>query len=93
MAAAAILLVVLLTVAGAIRQLRENRRRGIKIEWSKTAVTGAGCILITAAAVGAMLGAAKLGQPEIGFVAFLVVFGVGLAGLIIFVNRRWPRRS
>ncbi|MFZ1124860.1 MAG: hypothetical protein WAN59_06960 [Candidatus Baltobacteraceae bacterium] len=75
---------------GAIGQLRENRRRGIKTDPSKTFTTVAGCVLITLLATGAMAAGSALGHPTLGVVCGVVLIAGGLTALIIAVNRRWP---
>ena len=80
----------LIVLAAAIKQIRDNRRRGIGVDWGKTLVTAVAAILIAALATGVFYGAMALGAPTTGVVLFLVVFLVGVTALAIVVNRRWP---
>jgi small-conductance mechanosensitive channel len=80
----------LVVLAASIKQIRDNRRRGISIDWTKTLVTAAAAILIAALATGAFYGAMALGAPTTGVVLFFVVFLVGVTLLAVVVNRRWP---
>jgi hypothetical protein len=80
----------LIVLAASIKQIRDNRRRGIGIDWSKTLVSAVGAILIAAVATGAFYGAMALGAPTTGVVLFFVVFLVGVIALAVVVNRRWP---
>jgi hypothetical protein len=80
----------LIVLAGTIQKLRDNRRRGIAIDWVKTLVTAAAAIVIAALATGVFFGATALGAPTTGLVLFFVVFLVGVIALAVVVNRRWP---
>jgi len=80
----------LVVLAASIKQIRDNRRRGISIDWMKTLVTAAAAIVIAALATGAFYGAVALGAPTTGVVLFFVVFLVGVIALAVVVNRRWP---
>jgi hypothetical protein len=82
-----------IVIVGAVRQLRENRRRGIKFEWSKALVTGGGCILITGLGLACLFAGFALDQPLVGVgLTFVILIG-GLIGLIVWINRRWPTPS
>jgi hypothetical protein len=80
----------LVVLAASIKQIRDNRRRGISIDWTKTLVTAGAAIVIAAPATGAFYGAMALGAPTTGVVLFFVVFLVGVTALAVVVNRRWP---
>jgi small-conductance mechanosensitive channel len=80
----------LIVLAASIKQIRDNRRRGIGVDWGKTLVSAVGAILIAALATGAFYGAMALDAPTTGVVLFLVVFLVGVTALAVVVNRRWP---
>ncbi len=80
----------LIVLAGTIQKIRDNRRRGIAIDWMKTLVTAAAAIVIAALATGVFFGAMALSAPTTGVVLFFVVFIVGVTALAIVVNRRWP---
>ncbi len=80
----------LVVLAGAIKQIRDNRRRGVGIDWTRTLVTAGGAILITVLATGGLIGAMALGEPAIGLVVFVLVVVAGLIALAVAVNRRWP---
>jgi small-conductance mechanosensitive channel len=80
----------LIVLAASIKQIRDNRRRGIGVDWGKTLVTAAAAILIAALATGAFYGAMALGAPTTGVVLFFVVFLIGVIALAVVVNRRWP---
>ncbi len=84
------LILCLMVMAMAVREIRDNRRRGIPINWPKTLVTGGGAILIALLADGGLIGAMALGGLASGMVVFFIVFVVGMAALIVAVNRRWP---
>ena len=80
----------LIVLAGTIQKIRDNRRRGIAIDWGKTLVIAAAAIVIAALATGAFFGAMALGAPTTGLVLFFAVFLVGVIALAVVVNRRWP---
>jgi small-conductance mechanosensitive channel len=80
----------LIVLAASIKQIRDNHRRGIGIDWGKTLVSAVGAILIAAVATGVFYGAMALGAPTTGVVLFFVVFLIGVTALAIVVNRRWP---
>ena len=80
----------LIVLAGTIQKIRDNRRRGIAIDWMKTLVIAAAAIVIATLATGAFYGAMALGAPTTGLVLFFVVFLVGVIALAVVVNRRWP---
>ncbi len=84
------LILCLMAMAMAVRQIRDNRRRGVGLDWTKTLATVGGVVVLTLAAVGALIGAAALGHPTVGGVLFIVVLVVGLIALVLAVNRRWP---
>jgi hypothetical protein len=77
-------------MSGAIRQIRERRRRGIKFEWSKGLATAGGCILVAVAGCASLIGFMAIDQPKIGCVLCVLVFGGGMTALIMAVNRHWP---
>jgi hypothetical protein len=80
----------LIVLAGTIKQIRDNRWRGVAIDWTKTLVTAAAAIVIAALATGAFFGAMALGAPTIGVVLFFVVILIGVTALAVALNRRWP---
>ena len=80
----------LVVLAGTIKQIRDNRRRGVAIDWAKTLVTAAGAVVIAALATGAFFGAMALDAPTTAVVLFFVVFLGGVIALAVVVNRRWP---
>jgi K+-sensing histidine kinase KdpD len=80
----------LVVLAASIKQIHDNRRRGMTIDWTKTFVTAAGAIVIAALATGAFFGAMALDAPTTGLVLFFVVFLIGVIALAVIVNRRWP---
>ena len=84
------LILSLVVMAGAIKEIRDDRRRGVGVDWSKTVATAAGVLLVTASATGVLIGAMALGARTTGTVLFIVVFAVGLTALVLAVNRRWP---
>jgi hypothetical protein len=81
----------LIAMAGAIKQIRDNRRRGIGVDWAKTLVSVIGVILVTASAIGVLVGAMALRAATAAVIAFFAVFAVGMIALVVAVNRRWPR--
>lgn len=80
----------LVGMAWAIGKVRDNRRRGIGFDWSKGLATAGGAVLVTVLAIGALFGATAMGKPEIGLALLVVVLFIGLIGLIVTVNHRWP---
>jgi len=80
----------LVVLAGTLKKIRDNRRRGIGVDWGKTLASAVGAILIAALATGVFYGAMALGAPTTGVVLFLVVFLVGVIALAVVVNRLWP---
>ena len=80
----------LLVAAQAIQRLSADRRRGVPVNWSKTLATQAGVLLTTLAAIALMIAALAAERPMLAFALFVVVFGGGLAAVILAVNRRWP---
>ena len=80
----------LIVLAGTIQKIRDNRRRGIAIDWTRTLLIAAAAIVIAALATGVFFGAMALGAPTTGLVLFFVVFLVGVIALAVVVNRRWP---
>jgi hypothetical protein len=77
-------------LAAAIKQIRDNHRRGIDIDWTKTLANAAAAILIAALATGVFFGAMALGAPTTGVILFFVVFLIGVIVLAVVVNRRRP---
>jgi hypothetical protein len=59
-------LLYLVVMAGAIKQIRDNRKRGVGVEWTKTFATAGGVLLVTALGIGALLGAFALNAPTLG---------------------------
>jgi TRAP-type C4-dicarboxylate transport system permease large subunit len=90
MATLATLIVVVMTLMMALRQIGENRRRGIAIDWRKTLVTGLGCIAVTLLAIGGLVWGLQTGREMAGLALFVVVFLAGVTALSIAVNR-WRR--
>jgi amino acid transporter len=84
-------MVICLVMVGQIRLLRENRRRGIKIDWSRGLLVAGACILITLIGFACMLAANALGQPMVGVGLFVLILIVGLIILAVAANRHWPR--
>jgi small-conductance mechanosensitive channel len=80
----------LIVLAASLKQIRDNRRRGIGVDWGKTFVSAIGAILIAALATGAFYGAMALDAPTTGVILFFVVFLAGVIALAVVVNRRWP---
>ena len=91
MSTLAALLPVLLAALVALRQIREDRRRGLSINWQKTGVTGVGVLLITGLAIAALLWRESRGGTLSAAILFGFVFLGGITALTIGVNRRWPR--
>jgi small-conductance mechanosensitive channel len=79
-----------IVLAASIKQIRDNRRRGVGVDWGKTLVSAVGAIVIAALATGAFYSAMALGAPTTGVVLFFVVFLIGVLTLAVVVNRRWP---
>ncbi len=77
-------------MAVAIKQMRDNRRRGIPFDWSKGLATAGGAVLVTVLAIAVLIGATTLGKPHLGLALLVVVLVIGLIGLVVTVNHRWP---
>jgi hypothetical protein len=90
MGALVVLTVVLFTVAGAIRQLRENRRRGIAFDTPKFVATLAASLLVAALAIAGLVWGMKTNQPMTGLVLACWAFTVGMTWLVAEINLRWP---
>ena len=86
----AVLLSVLLALMMALGQMRDNRRRGIAINWTKTLVTGFGVIATTALAFAALSCGERSGERLSGVVLFGLVFLIGITIVVAGVNRIWP---
>jgi uncharacterized membrane protein YiaA len=86
-----VLVLCLIAMAGAIKQIRDDRRRGIGVDRAKTLVSVVGVILVTTLAIGVLVGALALGATTTAVMAFFAVFAVGMIALVVAVNRRWPR--
>ena len=50
-----------IVLAASIKQIRDNRRRGVGVDWGKTLVSAVGAIVIAALATGAFYSAMALG--------------------------------
>lgn len=92
MGTATAVVVFLWVLGNAVRQVRRQRALGLKFEWDKAFATAGGCILVTLAAIGALIGMMALDQPIPGTILCVLILAGGLTGLIVWVNRRWPRR-
>jgi len=79
-------------VHNAVRQYRRQRALGLTMQWDKTFVTAGGCILVTGAGLGALFAGLTLDAPVLGTSGCAVLMIGGMIGLIVLVNRRWPRR-
>lgn len=90
MSALGALAVVLLVIGGALRQLREQRRRGTPFEASKTVATLVASVLVGALTAAALAWGLKADQPLAGLVLSGWAFTVGMTWLVAEVNRRWP---
>ena len=90
MGSLAALLSYLLMAWGAIRTLRENQRRGVRIDWKRAFIVAGCSILLAAIAGGIMVGAIVLGWPLAGVVLFFAVFLAGIVGMAVAANRIWP---
>jgi hypothetical protein len=84
------LLVVAMTLTMALRQVSNNRRRGVGVDWPKTLVTGLGCVGVTLLAIGALVWGMETGRETAGLALFAIVFLAGVTSLSIAVNR-WRR--
>jgi len=85
--------VFLFVLGNAINQIQRQRRLGLAFQWGKTFATGGGCVLVTLVALGALLLAMHFDAPVLGAIACAVLLAGGLTGLIVWVNRTWPRRE
>lgn len=80
----------LFLVWSAIRAVRENQRRGVRIDWKRTFIVAGYSILLAAIAGGVMFGAIALGRPSLGVILFFAVFLAGIVGMAVTANRIWP---
>ncbi len=69
---------------------RENRRRGINVIWTKSAVTALASITVSLTAIGLLYVCMKAGYFGTGIALFVVVTIAGLIAIAFAVNRRWP---
>jgi hypothetical protein len=76
-------------LSGAIRQVRENKRLGIKFQWAKFFATMGGVVVVMGLGLGCLFLGLSLDRPLIAAL-YLVIFIGGLVGLFIWANRRWP---
>ena len=72
------LLMSLLTMASAVKQIGDDRRRGVETNWPKTLVTGGGAVLIALIGMACLFGAMELDEPVLGLILFGLVFVVGM---------------
>lgn len=79
-----------ITLGSALHQLRQNHRRGIRMDIPKTVVTGGGIILIVLVGMAGLFLGLEFDRPLVGVALFLLVFAVGMIWLIAEVNLRWP---
>ena len=82
--------VVFMIAVQAARQIRENRRRGIRYPWARTAATVGGVLLMIAIGGGVMAGLISLNWPVAGVFGFFIVVIGGIVGMSVWVNRHWP---
>lgn len=80
----------LFLVLNAVHAIRENRRRGVRIEWKRTLILAAGTLLVAALACGALIGALLLDQPLAGALLFAAIVLAGIVALVVAANRIWP---
>jgi uncharacterized membrane protein YbhN (UPF0104 family) len=69
---------------------RENRRRGISANWTKSGVTALASIIISLTAMGLLYVCMKAGYFGTGIALFAAVTIAGLIAIAFAVNRRWP---
>ncbi len=80
----------LLITTRMMQRIRDDRRRGIVIDWRKTLWTAAGVILITLMGVAALIFSLTQGQDALGVGLFALIVGGGIFALAKTVNRIWP---
>jgi hypothetical protein len=80
------------SVSNAVDQYRRQRALGLKMQWDKALATAGGCILVTGVGLGSLFAGLALDAPILGTSGCVVLIIGGMIGLIILVNRRWPRR-
>ena len=81
----------LIVVMGhAVRQMRERRRRGLRMDWAKLAATAGGAIAVALAAMGAILGGMMSNRPALGAILSALIMVGGLVTLILWLRWRWP---
>lgn len=78
------------TLLYAMREMRRQRRAGIRHDWTKTLVSILGVVVVTGLGFAAMFAASASGNAIAILAAFFLVWGGGMVALIIAVNRWRP---
>jgi hypothetical protein len=84
------LLIVAIALTTAFQMRRRQQALGIKTNWTKTLVTGAGAIAVSLCGLGVIIGGANGGHGGTAVILGLIIIGGGLFVLIRWTNRRWP---
>ncbi len=74
----------------AVQLWREQRRRGIKTDWTKTGITLLGVLVICGIAIGALITLIRTDRAMTGLLAFALLMSGGLIILVKAVNRWRP---
>ncbi len=84
------LLIVAIALTTAASMHRRQRAQGIKTNWTKTFVTGAGAIVVSLCGIGVLFAGMNGDHPGVAMILSLLVIAGGLVILVTLVNRRWP---
>ncbi len=84
------LFILITTLSWAVRQYREDRRLGRKIEVAKSLVTTAACIALTILMVGSILLFGEMDQIMAGLILGAFFFIDGMTWITAEIPRRWP---
>ena len=77
----------------AIRQIRENRRRGIKYDWPRALAAAGGSIAVALAGIGVLLAGLTTDHAAAGGIGCAAVMIGGMIALALWIKRRWPTRT
>jgi O-antigen/teichoic acid export membrane protein len=83
-------MIVAIALTTAMQMRRRQQALGIKTNWTKTLVTGAGAIVVCLCGIGVLVGGANGDHAGTAVVLALAIIGGGLFVLVRWVNRRWP---
>jgi hypothetical protein len=84
------LVILVWAVVRAIRQIRDNRRRGIGMQWPKTLTTAAGSIAVALVGITIAIAGVTSDHEIAGLIGCMAVIVGGVIALGYWVNRHWP---